>query len=140
VPEEDIKVIRDQFAATNDRDFNRAMEYYADDVLLVVPGEGIQSGRFEGKHAVGEWFGDWLGTWGSDYRFEIDEARMIRDLVFIHATHGGTGRVSGVEVRGESSYLYRVRDGKIVYVEFHWDRDEALRSAEAPGRSEGETD
>lgn len=137
---EHIEVVRDQFAATNERDFERAMALYADDVVLVVPGPGIQSGRYEGKKAVGEWFGDWLGTFDPDYRFEIDEAREIGDLIFIHATHGGRGRVSGAEVRTESSYLYRVRGGKVVYVEFHWERDEALKAAESPGQSEGEVD
>jgi ketosteroid isomerase-like protein len=140
VPEEEIQIVRDQFAATNERDFERAMALYADDVVLLVPGPGIQSGRYEGKTAVGEWFGDWLGTFETDYRFEIDEARAIGDLIFIHATHGGRGRVSGAEIRTESSYLYRVRGDKIAYVEFHWDRDEALKAAESPGRSEGETD
>jgi uncharacterized protein len=140
VSEKDIQVIRDQFAATNERDFERAMELYADDVVLVVPGPGIQSGRFEGKQAVGAWFGDWLGTFEPDYRFEIDEAREIGDLIFIHATHGGRGRVSGAEIRTESSYLYRVRGGKIDYLEFYWERAEALKAAESPGRSEGETD
>ena len=138
--EQDIEVVRDQFAATNERDFERAMALYADDVVLVVPGPGIQSGRYEGKQAVGEWFGDWFGTFDPDYRFEIDEAREIGDLIFIHAAHGGRGRVSGAEVRSESSYLYRVRGGKVAYVEFHWERDEALQSAESPGRSKGETD
>ena len=137
---EDVQVVRDQFGATNERDFERAMGYYADDVVLVVPGEGLKSGRFEGKQAVGTWFGDWLGTWEAGYHFRIDEEREIGDLIFIHATHGGHGRGSGVEVSGESSYLYRVRAGKIAYVEFHWDRGDALLSAESQGGSEAETD
>jgi ketosteroid isomerase-like protein len=140
VSDPEIQVVRDQFDATNARDWERAMSYYADDVVLVVPGEGIQSGRFSGKRAVGAWFGDWLGTWDRDYRFDIDEARKIGGLNFIHAKHGGRGRASGVEVHSESSYLYRVRDDKIVYVEFHWDRAAALAAAESPGRSESEVD
>ena len=33
---EDVEVIRDQFAVTNERDFTRAMGHYADDVVLIV--------------------------------------------------------------------------------------------------------
>jgi ketosteroid isomerase-like protein len=140
VAEEDIEVVRDQFAAVNERDFARAMDHYADDVILVVPGGGLRSGRFEGKQIVGDWFGEWFRIFDRDYRFEIDEAREIGDLIFIHALHGGSGRVSGAEVRAESSYLYRVRSGKIAYVEFHWEREDALRAAESPERSQGEVD
>jgi ketosteroid isomerase-like protein len=129
VSAEDIEVVRDQFKATNERDFERAMALYADDVVLVVPsGEGIvvNPGTYEGKEAVGRWFGDWFQAFGRDYHFDIDEAREIGDLVFIHATHRGTGRASGVEVHGENSYLYRVRDGKVAGVGFYATREDAL--------------
>jgi ketosteroid isomerase-like protein len=129
VSAEDIEVVRDQFKATNERDFERAMALYADDVVLVVPpGEGIvvNPGIYEGKEAVGGWFGDWFQAFGRDYHFDIDEAREIGDLVYIHATHRGTGRASGVEVHGENSYLYRVRDGKVVGVGFYATREDAL--------------
>jgi ketosteroid isomerase-like protein len=140
VSDEDLAVVLEQFDAVNRRDFGRAMELYAEDVVLVVPGSGLKGGRFTGKQPVGDWFGDWFGTWESDYRFEIQEAYEIGDLIFVHAKHGGHGRVSGIEVQGESSYLYRVRDGRVAYVEFHWDRDQALRAARTPERSENETD
>ena len=111
--EHDIEVIRDQFAAVNERDFERAMSHYADDVVLVVRGDFVANpGTYEGKEAVGGWFGDWFQAFGRDYRFEIREARHLGGLIFIYATHGGSGRASGVEVRGASSYLYRVRDGR----------------------------
>jgi ketosteroid isomerase-like protein len=140
--EADIEVIRNQFAATNERDFERAMDLYADDVVLVVPeGEGGPNpGTHSGKEAVGRWFGDWLGAFDSDYRFEIDEELDLGEVIFIHATHGGHGRASGVEVRGESSYLYRVRAGKIAQVGFYWARAEALAAAKLPEWSQGQTD
>ncbi len=34
--QENVDVVCDQFAATNERDFERAMSYYAEDVELVV--------------------------------------------------------------------------------------------------------
>jgi ketosteroid isomerase-like protein len=131
VSQEDIEVVRDQFAATNDRDFERAMAMYADDVVLVAAqGEAaVNPGTYRGKEAVGRWFGDWLQAFGRDYHFEIDEARELEDLIFIHATHGGSGRASGVEVQGENSYLYRVRDGKIAALGFFATREEALAAA-----------
>ena len=129
--EQDVQVVRDQFEAVNARDFARAMELYADDVVLVVPrAEDVPSpGSYEGKEAVGRWFGDWFQAFDRDYHFEIDEARMIGDRVFIHATHRGHGRASGVEVRWELSYLYRVHAGKVAHVEIYPCREEALAAA-----------
>jgi ketosteroid isomerase-like protein len=132
VSDADIQVVREQFECVNRRDWGRAMELYADDVVMVVPAtEGVTNpGTYEGKEALGKWFGDWFGTFDRDYRFEIDEAREIGELIFIHAKHGGHGRLSGAEVHGENSYLYEVRDGKVTRVEFYVTREQALEAAE----------
>jgi ketosteroid isomerase-like protein len=132
--ERDIAVVRDQFEAVNERDFERAMDHYADDVVLIVPPaeSAPEPGTFEGKDAVGEWFGNWFRAFRRDYRFEIEEARELGDLVFIVVKHGGKGRASGIEVGGELSYLYRVRDGKVAHVRIFPRREEALEAAGSP--------
>jgi ketosteroid isomerase-like protein len=130
----DVDVVLDQFAAVNERDFERAMEGYADDVVLVVAPEwGITAGRFEGKTAVGEWFGDWFRQFADDYRFEIIEARDLGGgVVFLDAKHGGSGRASGVAIGSESGYLYRVVDGKVTQVQLFATPAEALEAASLP--------
>ena len=140
--EQDIEVVLDQFAATNERDFQRAMDGYADDVVLhASPESGPKAGTYEGREAVGEWFGDWLRTFEPGYHFEIQEARELRPgLLFLTSVHHGRGRLSGVDVGGGNAYLYRVRDGKVSHVGFFADRDEALEAAELPEWSEAETD
>jgi ketosteroid isomerase-like protein len=113
-----LEIVLDQFAATNDRDFERAMSFYAEDVDLVVDADAfLQGGTFSGREAVGRWFGDWFATFEPDYRFEVEEARDLGDVVFLDASHRGRGRTSGVEVHGRTGYLYTVRDGKIVRAE-----------------------
>ena len=48
--------------------------------------------------------------------------KEIRELaggpIFLHATHGGSGRLSGAEVQSQNAYLYVVGDGKIAQVGF----------------------
>ena len=127
---ENVEVVCDQFAATNERDFPRAMSHYAEDVELVVDRDAfLQGGTFKGRDAVGQWFADWFTTFEPGYRFEIEEARDLGDLVFLSATHHGRGRTSGVEVHGQTGYLYRVRGGKIVRVELYPGSAEALAAA-----------
>jgi ketosteroid isomerase-like protein len=142
VSQPDVDVVLDQFAAVNERDFERAMDRYAKDVrLFASPASGPKAGVFEGKEAVGEWFGDWFRTFAPGYRFEVEEARELDSgVIFILATHGGRGRMSGAEVRGETGYLYRVRGGKVSQVGFYADREEAVEAAGLPEWSGAQTD
>src|SRR5215208_3899479 len=122
---EGVQVVLDQFAAVNERDFERAMSLYADDVQLVVdPRAFLESGTFHGREAVGEWFGNWFRTFEADYRFDIEETRDLGDAVLLVASHRGRGRASGAEVQGRNGYLYRVRDGKIARAEVYTGRDD----------------
>jgi ketosteroid isomerase-like protein len=114
----DIEVIRDQYAAVNERDFERAMAHYAEDVILVIRGKGIRSGTFEGREATGEWFGDWFRTFERGAHFVIEELSERDDgSILLIAEHRARGRASGVEVQGTVTWVYRVEGGKIVRVE-----------------------
>jgi ketosteroid isomerase-like protein len=128
--EENVEIVRDQFAATNEGDFPRAMGHYAEDVELVVSHYAfLESGVFKGRDAVGRWFADWFETFEPGYHFEIEEARDLGDRVFLAATHRGRGRTSGAEVHGQTGYLYEVRSGQIARVELYPSRAEALEAA-----------
>jgi ketosteroid isomerase-like protein len=141
VPKDPLDVLREQFAATNERDFTRAMTYYADDVVLVVQEGFLHTGTFEGKEAVGEWYGDWFRAFGTDYSFEIEEIRELEPgLVFMTASYGGSGRASGVEVRDRRSYLYRVEDGEITRIQFFLTAEDAIEAASLPEWSERKND
>jgi ketosteroid isomerase-like protein len=137
--QENVQVVLDQFAATNERDFPRAMSYYAEDVVLVVdPDAFLERGSFEGREAVGRWFANWFTTFEHGYHFDIQEALDLGgDVVFLNASHFGRGRNSGVEVRGQTGYLYTVHDGKIVRVELYASGAKALRAAGSAEKGEG---
>ena len=113
----DVELIRDHYAASNERDFARAMSHYADDVMLVAYG-GLTPGVYEGKEAVGRWFGDWFSTFDHASRFEITELTEHEDgRVLLAADMHAVGKGSGLEVVSEVVWRYRLRDGKIVHVE-----------------------
>jgi ketosteroid isomerase-like protein len=127
--QENVDIVLDQFAATNERDFPRAMGHYAEDVVLVVDPGFLTAGEFEGREAVGQWFADWFTTFEPGYQFDIEETRDLGDVVFLVASHHGRGRTSGVEVHGRSGYLYTVREGKVARVELYGDPAGALEAA-----------
>jgi len=125
-----IDIVLDQFAATNQRDWARAMSFYSEDVALEVHGAAfLERGTFTGREAVGDWFGNWFATFEPGYHFEITEARDLGGVVLLVASHSGRGRSSGAEVHGETAYLYTVRDDKIVRAELYRDRAAALEAA-----------
>jgi ketosteroid isomerase-like protein len=129
MPQEDVEVVLDQFAATNKRDFPRAMSYYAEDVeLFADPAAFLSGGRFQGRKAVGQWFADWLMTFEPGYRFDIEEAREVGDVILLVASHHGRGRSSGVEVESRTAYIYEVRDGKVTSAALYGSREDALQS------------
>jgi ketosteroid isomerase-like protein len=138
--EDPAEVVREQFAATNERDFEGAMSFYAEDVVLVVEDGFLNTGTFEGKEAVGEWFGDWFRAFGTDYHFQIVDLRDLGGgLVFLVATYGGSGRTSGVVVRDQRAYLYLVEAGKITRLQLFLTADAALEAASLPEWSDPKT-
>lgn len=113
-----LEVIRDQYAATNERDWERAMSHYAEDVVLDIRGTGIAAGREEGREAVGRWFGDWFQSFDRNTHFDIKELEERDDgRVMLAADLKLRGRSSGVTLEGEVVWLYTVEEGKIVHVE-----------------------
>jgi ketosteroid isomerase-like protein len=127
----DVQIVLDQYAATNEGDFERAMGYYADDVELVVhPDAFIEHGTFRGRRSVGRWFAGWFTTFEPGYHFDIEEATDLGDVVLLMASHHGTGKTSGLEVRGRTAYLYSVRDGEITRVELYPSREAAMAAAD----------
>jgi len=129
--QENVDVVRDLFAATNERDTRRALSHYADDVELVADPEAfLDRGTFKGRPAVAEWLADWFARFEPGYHFEIAEVRDLGDVVFLFATCSGRGRTSGAEIHGQTGFLYRLRGGKIVRVELYPSRSAALEAAE----------
>jgi ketosteroid isomerase-like protein len=128
--QENVEIVRDQYAATNERDFERVMSHYAEDVELVVYFQDIRAGTFKGRDATGRWFGDWLSSFDRDARFDLKELTELEDgSVLVVADHHARGRASGAEVHGIVVWLYRLREGKIIRVEGYPSRDDALEAA-----------
>jgi ketosteroid isomerase-like protein len=128
VSQQNLGVVRDQYAATNERDFVRVAHYDAD-VELVVPRGFAEPGDYKGRDAVGAWFGDWFSSFDRDARFDVKEmSELGGGAVLVVADHYARGRISGVEVHGIVVWLYGFRRGKIVRVEGYASRAEALKA------------
>jgi ketosteroid isomerase-like protein len=128
--QENLAVVQDHYAATNERDFARAMSHYDAGVELIVPSGYVDPGEYKGRDAVGAWFGDWLSSFDRGARFDVREmTELDGGAVLLVADHHARGRSSGVEVHTTVVWLYGFRDGKIARVEGQASRAEALKAA-----------
>jgi ketosteroid isomerase-like protein len=124
-----VEIVHRHFEDVNRRDWESVMAAYTDDVVLVVQGDvAPYAGIFDGREAVGRWFGDWFRAFGHDYRFDVEETQSARGRVLAVAGHHGHGRTSGVAVEQTTINVYTLRGVKVARVEIYSDRSEALKA------------
>jgi ketosteroid isomerase-like protein len=71
---------------------------------------------------------EWLSGW-DDWRCEAEQFIEDGDTVVALCKYGGRGRGSGVRVDTKGAHLWRLRDGKVVYLEIFATRERALEAA-----------
>jgi ketosteroid isomerase-like protein len=126
--QENVEIVREQFEATNRRDFARPMKDWADDIEVVpLPRSFINAAS--GREGVGEFFGDWFRAFGGGVHFEVTKIRAAGDTVILQARQHARGRSSGVEVTGNYFYEYRLQGGQIRRIIFHESWSKALEAA-----------
>ena len=126
--QQNIEIVREQFEATNRRDFARPMVDWADDIEVVETREGdIRSGTYAGREAVGEFLGAWFRAFRAVH-FELLEIRDDGGLGSRCGAPPGAGQVQRDRCHGRLFYEYRFRGGKIVRITIHQSWSEALEA------------
>ena len=124
------EIVRDQYAAVNERDWERAGAPYAEDVRMVVSTNGIRAGTYEGVDAVRRWFGEWFSSFDRSLRFEITElTKLDNGRVLVVADHFARGRTSGVAVTDQVVWTYRFEEEKIIELCMFDSREEAVAAS-----------
>jgi ketosteroid isomerase-like protein len=83
---------------------------------------------FHGADGLIERWSDWLSPYES-FRMEIGDLIESGDLLVTCVRQFGTPTGGGPEVEAESAAVWWLRDDRLVRVEFHLDREAALRAA-----------
>jgi ketosteroid isomerase-like protein len=124
----------DVVAALDDTTDQRArgvfMEFAEPEFEVVMVGPEYTSARAEynGLDGFVEAWRDWTSPFD---RYEIEVEEMIdagEHVVTLVAMTGRT-RTGGAEITAPAAAVWRVLDGRVRRVEFHLDRDAALRAA-----------
>jgi uncharacterized protein len=124
----------DVVAALEDPTDQRArrafMELAEPDVEIAMVGPGYVSARLESTGIDGfiEAWRDWTSPFEA-YRIEVEEMIDAGDKVVTLVAMTGTTRTGGAEISAPGAAVWTVVDRRVRSVEFHLDRDVALRAA-----------
>ncbi len=107
-----------------------ARDVVTDDFVVVMTGSGGFQGSWEGADGLREAWADWLTAF-ERVTLEIESVEDVGENVFVMARQVGVSRHEGVEMEQPSAAVYKFRGDRLARLEFHLDRDEALRSAQS---------
>jgi ketosteroid isomerase-like protein len=127
--QENVEVVRNAFKAFTRGDIEGVLRLCDEDILITQPQElpGV-SRQQRGHSGVVEAFSIWPEQW-DDYRIEILRIVDSGDYVVVTTQTGGRGKQSGVEVEMELTFVFGVRNEKIVEMQIFMREDQALEAA-----------
>jgi ketosteroid isomerase-like protein len=132
VPSKDVEVVQAVFAAFADRDFERLLELVDPELEFTAMTSDLagRAGPYRGHEGMRQYFRDVDAVW-DDLRLTPREYRVVGDSVLV------TGRVSARSasriVDGSTGWIWRVRDGRVVYGRVYPSAQDAEAAAGAGG-------
>jgi ketosteroid isomerase-like protein len=121
--QENVEVVRASMDAAQAGEFERALSYYAEDVVF----QPLVAGPYRGRDGVAQQMLTWVNEF-SDYWFETDELIDAGDEVVMLWRDGGVGKSSGLRIQQEAATVFRIEDGHISHARVYSDRAEALQA------------
>lgn len=107
-------------------------EAYADDVVFVV--SGPDGAEYHGKEQLAAAWRDFLSAWNDFHvvpdRVVAGKPGMYALLIRLRAR----GKGSGIDADAEVANVVQMRNGQVARLEMFWDREDALRAADAEER------
>ena len=127
--QENVEIVRNAFDAFTRGDIDGVLRLCDEEILIAQPPElpGV-SHQQHGYNGVLEAFRIWPEQW-DDYQIEILRMADLGDHVVVTSRTGGRGKQSGVEVEMDFSFVFSVRDEKIVEMKIFMREDQALEAA-----------
>ncbi len=138
VPHQNVEIMRRLLASYVQGDYGLAIEGLDADVeLWLGPQTFPESGPFRGRTAVIARLAEAVSSF-DDYWASAEGAELIDagDWVVMINRTGGRGRASGAPVEQLWTVAYKLRSGKIVRIEYHPNKEEALKAISGAEPSE----
>jgi ketosteroid isomerase-like protein len=107
---------------------------YSDDTELTTLESGLGTGVdgfYKGLDGLIQYLRDWLEPF-SEYHVEWLDYVDVGEIVLVPSRQWGVGAASGARAELELTYLYELRDGKVVRVHQYDTLEQARAAAEQP--------
>jgi ketosteroid isomerase-like protein len=124
--QENVEIARQAIEAWNAGNMDRLGELYDPDAVYRTP-SGWVGGPWVGREAIIEQFRDLRDVWPEDSSFGSPEFLDAGDRVVVQVPFRSETR--GLPLTTEMNWVYAMRDGLIVILEFFNSRQEALEAA-----------
>ena len=85
---------------------------------------------YHGHAGVKQVMAEWIGTW-EDWSIELLRARELDGLVLATARQRGRGKISGVPLEAEVTFVFAFRQKKIARWQMFHSEEEALSAVNA---------
>jgi ketosteroid isomerase-like protein len=127
--QENVEIVRSGFDAFARGDTEGVLRLCDENIVVTQPPElpGV-SPQQRGHSGVLEAFEIWPEQW-DDYRIEILRMAEHGHHVVVRGRTSGRGKQSGVDVEMDFSFVFTVRDEKIVALGIFMREDQALEAA-----------
>ena len=128
--QENVEVVRAQFAALGHGGLEAVMRFWHPDIeWRAIEGALDDVGVMRGEDAVRRYYRDWIDTVD---QLQVEVVEVIAEAgeqVVVVVRNSGRGRVSGAPSSGRYYVACIVRDGRIVSGREYGTRDQALEAA-----------
>ena len=135
--QENLEIMRRLWHAYVRQDYGASIAALDDAVeLWSDPRANMETGLVRGREAVVASIEGFISSFDDYWCEEPEELIGVSDWVIVVVRSGGRGRTSGAPVSQLWTVAYKLRRGRIIRIEFHLDKGEAMASIEAAGLSE----
>jgi ketosteroid isomerase-like protein len=125
--EENVEILRAYTDTWNSGDMAGVREFYDPDAIMRVAPDWPEPGPFVGRDAVMQQLSEAKGAFDEDWAEIVGDPLPVGDRVIVRVNWHGTGR--GPESDMEWTLIFRIRNGRILEVEYFWDYADAVEAA-----------
>jgi ketosteroid isomerase-like protein len=126
--QENVEIVKAALAAYNGGEIETALQYVDEEIAWVGPPEWLEKHLYKGHDGVREIAAQWSENF-DEYRVDPVEFVDAGDEVVVLALQRGRIKGSSVPIEDPISYVWTMRDGKVVRVQVYFTWDEARAHA-----------
>jgi ketosteroid isomerase-like protein len=127
VSEENVEIVRAAMVAYMGDDEATVRELAAPDVVISSRPDQPDVREHHGYDGMLRASEEWLEAW-DEHTFEAAHVWDVGDFVFVRTRESGRGRISGVRIETESTFVYTLSEHRIVRIQIFGSEEEALKA------------